>query len=134
MKHNIQPILFLCFAAIAGLIAYNIYNISTRLPEKAYSTFLEELDQEKISKVTIKGGMISGFDTFDREFETFSPDVPTLIPLLRQKNIEITTKQPPAAPGILRDMLIILLLLGGVADLQQERGSGTSKICQQEQF
>ena len=120
MKNSIRLFVYIGFLGIAVLIGYNIYSISSRLPEKDYSTFLEEITLGKIANVTIKEGAVNGTDVNGREFSTYAPDIENLLPLLREKEVTITTKPPSRTLGITRDMLLVLLLIGGWSILNRK--------------
>ena len=113
MRNTIRTFLFIGFCAIAVLIGYNIYSINNRLPEKEYSSFVNEIILGEIASVTIKQGEVTGTDSSGRKFSTYVPDIENLLPLLREKEVVITTMPPSKTPGITRDMLIVLLLIGG---------------------
>jgi len=113
MKLHPQALLFICFAAVATLIGYNLYDISTRLPERPYSEFLSAIEAGRIQKVSMRSGVIKVHELDDSEYTTFSPDVPNLIQLMRQQDIEISTTPPSEHNGLIRDLGIVILLLGG---------------------
>ncbi|MBE0583352.1 MAG: ATP-dependent metallopeptidase FtsH/Yme1/Tma family protein, partial [Desulfofustis sp.] len=113
MNLSIRSILALILAAIVAFIGFNIYHISSRLPERSYSTFLDDLERGEITEVTIKDGVITGIDNRQRQFTTFSPDISSLMPLLRRHQVDITTKPSSQGSALLREMLLVLLILGG---------------------
>ena len=63
------------------------WNMEHKQPAVSYNEFLTSLENNEIAQVSFKGGNITMVDTFDREFVTFSPDVPELLPRLLEKNV-----------------------------------------------
>jgi hypothetical protein len=53
----------------------------TTPPERIYTDFLSDLKNSQVISVHLQGGEIRGEDKIGRKFRTFSPDLPTLIPL-----------------------------------------------------
>jgi len=134
MKTQFQTILLIGFAIIVGFVGYNLYLISSRLPERTYSLFLLDIERENITKVSIQNGNITGTDTNGRVFTTFSPDVPNLIPKLANHDIEITTSPPPRVTELLHDLMIVVLILGGWLILNRKSRAGTSSFAQKSRF
>ncbi len=114
MKNNIQTGLWMLLLTGIAIIGYNIYLAETTAPAQSYTNFLNELQDDKIKSVHLKGGAITGVDVLDREFSSFSPEVGTLMPLLAKYNVEISAEAPPAGSfgGGLKSMLPLLLILG----------------------
>ena len=123
MNIPVRVLLALILTAILIFIGFNIYHISTRLPERSYSTFLDDLEQGEISEVTIKDGVVTGIDRQQREFTTYSPDISSLMPLLRQHQVDITTKASAQGSAFIREMLLVLLILGGWMILSRKRNN-----------
>ncbi|MEE4166018.1 MAG: ATP-dependent zinc metalloprotease FtsH [Desulfocapsaceae bacterium] len=134
MKTRFQKILLLIFTIVIGFIGYNLYLISSRLPERAYSRFLLDIEQEQIEKVSIRDGIVTGTDRDGTVFTTFSPDVPGLIPLLTEQAVEISTSPPAKISQFMHDLLIVLLLLGGWAILSGKTRSESASFLQRSRF
>ncbi len=113
MNVSVRSLLTIMLVAVAGLIGYNFYHISNRLPERPYNLFLDDLEQGDIVRVVIRDGQVTATNREDRLYTTFSPDIASLLPLLRNEQVEIISKAPPPGSGIARDLLLVLLLLGG---------------------
>lgn len=122
------------FMVVAAVIALNIYHASTRLPERAYSAFLTDVKRGQIDEVSIKGGRVSGVDKGGQTFITFSPDVPGLIPLLESADVLIKTKSTTSSASLYRDMLLILLLLGGWSLLNRKSSGSSTKFLRSKTF
>ncbi len=134
MRTQFQTALLLCFVVVAGFIGYNFYLISTRLPERAYSTFLSDVKNDQIDKVSIKDGKISGIDHTGTPFSTFSPEVPQLILLLTRHDVEITTAPPSKISALLHDLLIVLLLIGGWLIFSRKTRSGSTSFARHTRY
>ena len=126
MKFSVKSIIFLILFSIVAFIGFNIYIIGTRLPERSYSQFLDDIQAGYISEVTIKAGQVTATDNRGPHFTTYCPDTPSLITLLRKYDVEIKTKSASAISGTGRDLLIVLLLLGGWFIFSKKRSSTSS--------
>lgn len=109
--------LFLFFLIIVFILAtFNLFN----RPKKGvdaipFSEFIEAVEANLVSHVTIQGKKIYGIFTNGREFRSYAPDDPELIPLLRKHNVRIEAK-PEEDPSFWHNALIswlpILFLVG----------------------
>ncbi len=84
-----------------------------KLPESAYSEFLADLEAGRLQETSIKGNTIIATDRTGTQYTTFSPDLSSLMSLLQASEVTIRTHPAPVLTPLLRDMLIIVLLLGG---------------------
>jgi cell division protease FtsH len=66
------------------------WNIENRLPTLSYNEFLTILAKDEVTAVRLHGNEIAMQDTFGREFTTYSPDLPALLPKLLDKGVVIT--------------------------------------------
>lgn len=106
-------VLWICFVGLLSVLGFTMYTIATRLPERSYSAFLYDLEQGKITTVSLKAGEITGTDHLGNQFTSFSPDVPTLLPLLKNHDVETITRPVSEISAFTRDLMIVVLLLGG---------------------
>jgi cell division protease FtsH len=76
------------------IFLFNYFNSVERTKEKplSYSKFLELVQADKVSKVTIQGEEISGVLSDNKTFKTYSPLDPDLIKLLQAKKVEISAR------------------------------------------
>jgi cell division protease FtsH len=109
----------LVIAALIAVATVNLYQAQTAGPSAkviAYSQFLDDVEQSRISSVTMVGQNIRGMRSDHTAFRTFAAADPDLIKLLRQKNVAITALAPPdSAPSwlsILTTLLPMILLIG----------------------
>ncbi|MCB8876347.1 ATP-dependent zinc metalloprotease FtsH [Acidisoma silvae] len=67
-------------------------NTSSNVTQMAYSEFLSQVKQGDVKDVVIQDRNISGDLKDGRAFETYTPDDPTLVQTLTDKNVEIVAK------------------------------------------
>ncbi|TKB08338.1 ATP-dependent zinc metalloprotease FtsH [Desulforhopalus sp. IMCC35007] len=114
MNTKFQAGLILTGVTLVGLLFYNVWLIETTPPNRPYSTFINQLQEERIRTVELTGGKIQAVDTTDNEFITYGPDIPALMPILLQSGVILTTKAPPSnlqtfAPLILWFFILSIL-------------------------
>jgi cell division protease FtsH len=106
---------------LIGLVVtmlFNFFNRSQIAKEKAqlsYTRFLELVNDGKVGRVTLQGDEISGERHDGKTFQTYAPDDPELLPLLRQKGVEIIAKPVDDSPWyttVLITWLPMILLVG----------------------
>jgi len=74
---------------VVGGAATVFWNIENRLPSISYNEFLTILEKDEVTEVHLQGSEIALKDTFGREFATYSPDIPALLPKLLEKGVVI---------------------------------------------
>lgn len=128
MKNPVQLGLLLITLTALGVIGYNIYLKETTPPEQTYTVFLRELKNGHILKVHLHGQEIRGEDSTGRTFSTVSPDVSSLMPLLLEKEVEISADpfSPSGSGNWMSSTLPLLLILGGWAIFAKMNRSGKS--------
>ena len=92
MKNKVQTGLLMIFLTFLGVLGYNAWLRETTPPERTYSGFLSDLKSGHVASVHLLGTEIRGKDTYDREFITFSPDIPALMPLLLSTDVIISAE------------------------------------------
>jgi cell division protease FtsH len=105
-------------AALFGVALVNLYQAKVSGPAAStisYSQFLDDLDQNKVSSVTMVGQEMRGLLTDHSIFKTYAPNDPDLIKMLRQKGVAISAKAPAEGTSsftpILTALLPVLLLI-----------------------
>jgi len=97
-----------------SILVYKTWEMETTPPSISYSSFLTSIDKKEITEVHIKGGVVTGTDSFQRSFSTFAPDVENLIPRLTSHGVTIVTE--PVKPSHWGQFLVttlpILLMVG----------------------
>ena len=119
-----RPVLVIISVALLSLLGIGFFQASRKLPESAYSEFLADLEAGRLQETSIKGNSIIATDRTGTQYTTFSPDLTSLMPLLQASEVTIRTHPAPVLTPLFRDMLIIVLLLGGWMILS--RGSPSS--------
>ncbi len=96
----------------------------------AFSDFMDQVENNRVRQVTIQGRQISGKFVDGGEFQTYTPDDPTLVPTLREANVQITAAPEEEFNPILQ-MLIswfpMLLLIGVWIFFMRQMQSGGGK-------
>lgn len=116
MKFFYNPIqlgLTLITLTILGMIGYNAWLLETTPPELVYSDFLEQLEENRIASVHIRGGELRGEDVAGYTFTTFAPDIGSLLPRLILHKILITTeKERTSLDRVLPPLLLLIIGVG----------------------
>ena len=130
MKNTVQAGLLLITVTALGIIGYNVWLYETTPPDQPYTLFLAELQKDQIRTVHLHGQEIEAQDTAGRTFSTVTPDVSSLVPLLLEKEVEVsaTPVQAGGSSDWIKSMLPVLLILGGwmIFSKMQRNGSGGS--------
>ena len=97
-----------------------------------YTDFLNQVNDGRVKNVTIVQGenKINGFYVDGRDFTTIAPDDPTMIPLLKEKKIEIKA-EPQPQPSIWMSLLmnvVPFIIIFGLWMLFMNQGQGGGKV------
>jgi cell division protease FtsH len=122
---------------IIGLLLIALFNLfqspSSRGPQTslAFSDFLSEVEQGRVSDVTIQGESISGHFSDGRSFTTYAPYDPNLVNRLVERDVRISA-QPlddsmPSLLGVLVSWFPMLLLIGVWIFFMRQMQSGGGK-------
>lgn len=98
--------------------------------ELAFSEFMADVEAGKVSDVTIQGQTLAGHYIDGREFNTFTPDDPSLVATLRDHNVQITAAPVESGVPILSILLSwfpMLLLVGVWIFFMRQMQSGGGK-------
>lgn len=119
--------------ALMMVFVFNFFN-NKEQPRKniSYTEFLDNVTQNKVKTVVMKQSKITGeFVESGNQFETYAPEDTTLVPLLREHNVDIFAKPPDSTPwymSFLISWLPILLLVGiWIFFMRQMQGGGGNK-------
>ena len=111
---QIQTGLLVLLLTFLGVVGYNVYLNETTPIERSYSEFIEFVEQGKIKSIHLKGGEVTAEDILSHSFSSYIPDVALVMPLFKEKNIEVTAESAAENwGGFMRSMLPVLLILGG---------------------
>lgn len=122
---------------VFGLIFVGVWNYFGKTGpvsrEITYSDFLEHIEQGRIRAVRIEGEKITGEylgEEANARFKTYSPRDAALIPLLREKRVNIKVEVPEKNPYLMQLLLSwapVLLLVGLWIFFMRQMQSGGSK-------
>lgn len=127
MNNPVQLGLWLLTLTAVVVFGYNIYLRETTPPERSYTEFLSDLEQNAISAVHFQGQMVTGTDRAGSSFATFVPDPAALTPLLVAQQVAITGEavRPASGSELMHTLLPLVLILGGwLIFAQKSRKSG----------
>ena len=98
------------------ILLFNLFQRSGTVQEKlSYSEFLAQVEQGGVMAVTIQGQNIQGVTDTGLSFTTYAPDDAELLPLLRQRGVQISAKPAADSPwymSLLASWFPMLLLIG----------------------
>ena len=120
---------------IIALLIFTLFNLFQGKPNQgpyqtlAFSDFLGAVDSGDVSNVTIQGSEIIGHYGDGREFRTYAPNDPNLIPNLNKKGVHISALpakgEEMSLMGILITWLPMLLFIGvWIFMMRQMQGGG----------
>ncbi len=122
---------------IIGLLLIALFNLfqspsnSGGQSELAFSEFMDEVNAGQVSDVKIQGNKITGHFTSGREFSTYAPNDPNLVPNLTAHGIQISAAPSeddmPSLFGILLSWFPMLLLIGVWIFFMRQMQSGGGK-------
>ncbi|WGF87308.1 ATP-dependent zinc metalloprotease FtsH [Marinivivus vitaminiproducens] len=122
---------------IIGLLLIALFNLfqspAQRGPQTslAFSDFIGEVQQGRVSDVTIQGNNISGHFSDGRAFSTYAPYDPNLVDRLSTSGVRITAQPPedsmPSLLGVLVSWFPMLLLIGVWIFFMRQMQSGGGK-------
>lgn len=110
----IRSLYILVLIGILGGIVVLFWGMENKQPTVSYNEFLTSLENNEVAKVRFQGSEITFVDTFNREFETFTPDVQGLVPRLLKKNVIVIGKNDRPSPlwnllGIVIPVFLIMM-------------------------
>jgi cell division protease FtsH len=126
MAKNI--ILWVIIAIVLMSVFNNFTSQTSQSQTVTYSQFLDQVEQGRVSSVTIKGREISGVTSDGKPFSTYSPGDDGLVNELINNKVEIVAG-PPEKPSVLMSILInwfpLFVLIGlWIFFMRQMQGGG----------
>ena len=123
--------LLIILAAISIIDYFSTRN--TTKQEVIYSDFVHQVEEGKVSRVTMVSNLVKGTLSDGTEFTTITPPEadPELIKQLRAKNVEIKAENPPEPPWwstMFSSILPMILLLGVWFFIMQQTQGGGGKV------
>ncbi len=134
MKNKVQAGLLMIFLTFLGVLGYNAWLRETTPPERTYSEFISDLKSGHVASVHLLGTEIRGKDSYDREFITFSPDIPALMPLLFSTDVIISAEKPATPFERITRMVMLGIVMLGLWFVFSKRLSSGSPIWKKNQF
>ncbi len=98
---------------LAALIGFAFYQAATNLPLHTYSDFLSDLESGRLAETSIRGEEIIATAITGNQYRTYAPDVDSLLDTLKSRPIIIRTYPDRSLSPLFRDMLFVMLILGG---------------------
>ena len=109
MKANWRVIAtYLLVFLIGAAIIAPLFTPETKVTELPFSSFLDNADQGKISRVVVSGDVITGELKDKSQFRTHALNYPNLVPMLREKGVSIKVESPVESSWVMN--LVIQLL------------------------
>ena len=117
---------------VIGLLLIMLFNLfnqpAAQSQQIPFSEFNYQLEQGRVTDVTIQGRTLSGILSDGGTFSTYTPDDPDLVRLLREKKVNINAR-PPEEASLMLTLLIswfpMLLLIGvWIFFMRQMQGGG----------
>ncbi|MGH7935364.1 MAG: ATP-dependent zinc metalloprotease FtsH [Candidatus Binataceae bacterium] len=85
--------------ALMFLLLFNFFNRPQgHTNEVIFSDFLNQVEQKKVSEVTMQGNEIQGVNVNGEHFKTYAPNDPGLVKELRDEGVKIAAKAPDNSP------------------------------------
>jgi cell division protease FtsH len=109
----IRSLYILVLIGIIGGIIVLFWKMEHKQPAISYNEFLKSLENNEVAAVHFKGGNIRMVDNFGREFSTYSPDVPAILPRLLEKNVMVRGESDRPSPvwNLLGVVIPVLLVM-----------------------
>ena len=130
---NVGFYLLIILVAISIIDYFSTRN--TTKQEVGYTSFLQQVDEGKITKVVLIQNTIRGTLSDGTEFTTVTPDAPNsdpkLLEKLKAKGVEINAENPPEPPWwstMFSSLLPILLLVGVWFFIMQQTQGGGGRV------
>lgn len=122
-------VIFLLLSAIVG--SFSEKARMSRVEQIAFSDFLNEAENKRISEVNISGHDITGKTSDGKDFYTFAPNDPTMFETLRQNGVRVNAKPVDTSSntfwGIVISWFPMLLLVGVWIFFMRQANSGNNK-------
>jgi cell division protease FtsH len=134
MKNGVQAGLLVIFLTVLGVLGYNAWLLETTPPGRTYSEFLSDLENGQVASVHLKGSEIRGEDKVGRQFRTFSPDIPALVPLLLSDEVTVSAEEPSTLFNQLMPLSLVVITMTGLWFLFTRVSSGEGKKWRKNYF
>ncbi|MFH2033317.1 MAG: ATP-dependent zinc metalloprotease FtsH [Candidatus Margulisiibacteriota bacterium] len=129
MKINWRGVLFWGLILLLILTLFMPFLGERRGQEMSFSEFLNQLDRGQIASVVISGDQVAGKLSDGKTFKTRALNYPNLVPMLREKGVDINVEAPMESSWMLNflaQLLLPLLLFGGLWYLLMRQASSAN--------
>ncbi|HKK83852.1 MAG TPA: ATP-dependent metallopeptidase FtsH/Yme1/Tma family protein, partial [Atribacterota bacterium] len=123
--------LYLLILIVVISVLSSLFDSGTSVKEFTYSQFLSEVENNKVSSVSISGNTVTGELISNQKFTTYVPDDPELLNILRAQNINIEAKPPVELSWwmrILSSLLPMALIIGIWIFMMRQMQGGGNKV------
>ena len=110
---TVRNTMILIIIFILSILAYSVWQVENTPPKISYSDFLESIEKDEITRVTMTGDRIIGTDTYGRQFTVIVPARENPVPKMIARKISIQTEEdkPSFMEGFWGHTFPILLLI-----------------------
>ena len=121
---------------LIGLVLFVLFNVINTKPYGAarlsFSEFLTQVEADKVTEVTLRGGEAVGLLSDQTQFQTNLPEYPELIPILVAHNVRVRSEAPNKGGlllAILNSWFPMLLIIGiWIFFMRQVQGGGNRAL------
>ncbi len=116
--------------ALLMVLIFNMVNSGDTVRKNiSYTEFIDNVIKNDVKTVAIKQNHITGeFISSGTQFETYAPDDPNLVPLLREHKVDIFAKPPETTPFYMQILMswlpLIILVAIWIFFMRQMQGGG----------
>ncbi len=116
--------------ALLLVVLFNVFTPNTgQRPDNrvAYSEFIADVNSNRVKDVTIQGRIVSGVRSDNSQFQTYTPDDPSLVGRLTDKGVRVQAKPEESDNQLLHYLLSwfpMLLLIGVWVFFMRQMQSG----------
>jgi cell division protease FtsH len=115
------------------ILLFNLLSAPRKTDEEIkFSVFLERLEAGEVQEVLIKENHIEGRMTDGNQFTTYAAEYPELVPMLKERGVEITARPPEQSPWYVNFFFswgpIIFLVLVWIFFMRQMQGGGNKAL------
>jgi len=114
--------------------AFNAFDGSgnkSAVSELAFSDFMNSVESNKVSSVTISGANVEGLTTDGQKFHTYTPYDPSMVETLRKSGVKVEAKPIDSSAdtfwGVFISWFPFLLLIGVWVFFMRQANSGNNK-------
>jgi len=134
MRNKVQAGLLMILLTLLAVLGYNAWLWETTPPQRSYTEFLEDLNNNQLTSIHLRGNELHGTDIYNREFGTYIPDVNALMPQLLAKGINLSAEKPATLFDRLLHLIMFVMVMIGIWFIFASRSSGKNPFGKTKQF